>query len=85
MDARRIAAGRPLDPSQRRPDHIDRLRRRAPAVSPGKSQLNTNQAREALDAFLTSVTDTLKSGEEVRLVGFGSFMPVGCGRRGAGG
>jgi DNA-binding protein HU-beta len=41
-----------------------------------KAGLNKNQAREALDAFLTSVTDTLKSGEEVRLVGFGSFMPV---------
>ena len=41
-----------------------------------KAGLNKTQAREALDAFLSSVTDTLKSGQEVRLVGFGSFMPV---------
>ena len=41
-----------------------------------KAGLNKTQAREALEAFLNSVTDTLKSGEEVRLVGFGSFMPV---------
>ena len=41
-----------------------------------KAGLNKNQAREALEAFLSSVTDSLKSGHEVRLVGFGSFMPV---------
>lgn len=41
-----------------------------------KSGLNKAQAREALEAFTESVTETLKKGEEVRLVGFGSFMPV---------
>jgi len=41
-----------------------------------KAGLNKTQAREALEAFLGSVTDSLKSGKEVRLVGFGSFMPV---------
>jgi DNA-binding protein HU-beta len=41
-----------------------------------KTGLNKNQARDALEAFLGSVTDTLKSGNEVRLVGFGSFLPV---------
>ena len=41
-----------------------------------KAGLNKNQAREALEAFLSSVTDSLKSGNEVRLVGFGSFQPV---------
>ena len=41
-----------------------------------KSGLTKGQAREALEAFTTSVTDCLKNGEEVRLVGFGSFMPV---------
>ena len=41
-----------------------------------KSGLNKTQAREALEAFTTSVTETLRKGEEVRLVGFGSFMPV---------
>ncbi len=41
-----------------------------------KAGLNKSQARDALEAFLGSVTDSLKSGKEVRLVGFGSFMPV---------
>ena len=41
-----------------------------------KAGLNKTQAREALEAFLGSVTDSLKSGKEVRLVGFGSFLPV---------
>jgi DNA-binding protein HU-beta len=41
-----------------------------------KAGLNKTQAREALEAFLGSVTDSLKSGKEVRLVGFGSFTPV---------
>ena len=41
-----------------------------------KAGLNKTQARDALEAFLGSVTDSLKSGNEVRLVGFGSFMPV---------
>ncbi len=41
-----------------------------------KAGLNKTQARDALEAFLNSVTDSLKSGNEVRLVGFGSFMPV---------
>ena len=41
-----------------------------------RAGLNKNQSRDALEAFLGSVTETLKSGEEVRLVGFGSFLPV---------
>ena len=41
-----------------------------------KAGLNKNQARDALEAFLGSVTESLKSGNEVRLVGFGSFLPV---------
>ena len=41
-----------------------------------KAGLNKNQARDALEAFLSSVTESLKSGNEVRLVGFGSFLPV---------
>ena len=41
-----------------------------------KAGLNKTQARDALEAFLGSVTDSLKSGQEVRLVGFGSFLPV---------
>ena len=41
-----------------------------------KSGLNKNQAKDALEAFTAAVTDSLKKGEEVRLVGFGSFIPV---------
>ena len=41
-----------------------------------KAGLNKNQAKDALEAFLGSVTDALKKGNEVRLVGFGSFLPV---------
>ena len=41
-----------------------------------KAGLNKKQSRDALEAFLGSVTESLKSGKEVRLVGFGSFLPV---------
>jgi len=38
--------------------------------------LTKTQAREALEAFVGAVTISLKKGSEVRLVGFGSFVPV---------
>lgn len=41
-----------------------------------KAGLNKSQAKEALDAFMDSVSTSLKEGNEVRLVGFGSFVPV---------
>lgn len=41
-----------------------------------KAGLNKVQAKEALDAFIVSVSHSLKAGKEVRLVGFGSFVPV---------
>ena len=41
-----------------------------------KSGLNKNQAKDALEAFTAAVTESLKAGNEVRLVGFGSFLPV---------
>ena len=41
-----------------------------------KTGLNRTQAKDALDAVLDSVTASLKAGNEVRLVGFGSFVPV---------
>jgi DNA-binding protein HU-beta len=41
-----------------------------------KASLTKTQARDALEAFTSSVTDSLKKGAEVRLVGFGSFVPV---------
>jgi DNA-binding protein HU-beta len=34
------------------------------------------QAKHAVDAFVASVTRELKAGRVVRLVGFGSFVPV---------
>jgi DNA-binding protein HU-beta len=41
-----------------------------------RSGLNKAQAKEALDAFIDSVSVSLKAGKEVRLVGFGKFVPV---------
>jgi DNA-binding protein HU-beta len=41
-----------------------------------KSGLDKLQARDALDAFTDLVAHALKTGKEVRLVGFGSFVPV---------
>jgi len=41
-----------------------------------RAGLNKAQAKEALDAFMESVSTSLKAGNEVRLVGFGSFVPV---------
>ena len=41
-----------------------------------RTGLNRAQAKDALDAFISSVSTSLKDGKEVRLVGFGSFVPV---------
>ncbi|MDP3172875.1 HU family DNA-binding protein [Phenylobacterium sp.] len=41
-----------------------------------KAGLNKAQAKDALQAFIDSVTSSLKAGHQVRLVGFGSFVPV---------
>ncbi len=41
-----------------------------------KANLSKAQARQALEAFTSSVTDALRAGKDVRLVGFGSFVPV---------
>jgi len=46
-----------------------------------KAGLNKTQAKDALEAFVAAVTAALRAGNEVRLVGFGSFIPV---RRAAG-
>ena len=40
-----------------------------------KAGLNKAQAKEALDAFIASVSTSLKAGKEGRLVGVGSFVP----------
>ena len=41
-----------------------------------KADLSKVQAKLALDVLLDSVTESLSNGDEVRLVGFGSFIPV---------
>ncbi len=41
-----------------------------------RTGLQKTQAKSAVDAFVASVTGELKAGKEVRLVGFGSFVPV---------
>jgi len=40
------------------------------------ANLTKAQARDALEAFTSAVTAALKKGSDVRLVGFGSFVPV---------
>jgi len=45
------------------------------AIADG-ANLTKGQARDALEAFTGAVTSALKSGSDVRLVGFGSFVPV---------
>jgi DNA-binding protein HU-beta len=41
-----------------------------------KANISKVQAKDALEAFTSSVTETLRAGKDVRLVGFGSFLPV---------
>jgi DNA-binding protein HU-beta len=41
-----------------------------------RSGLNQAQARSALDAFVASVSVSLRAGREVRVTGFGNFVPV---------
>ena len=38
--------------------------------------LQKAQAKHAVEVFVTAVTRELKAGREVRLMGFGSFVPV---------
>jgi DNA-binding protein HU-beta len=41
-----------------------------------KSGLTRTQAKDGLDAFIDCVSATVKGGQDVRIVGFGSFVPV---------
>ena len=41
-----------------------------------RTGLNRTQAKDALEAFIASVTTSLKTGQDVRLVGFGTFKAV---------
>lgn len=38
-----------------------------------ESGLSKTDAKKALDAFISTVTNTLKSGDKISLVGFGTF------------
>lgn len=38
-----------------------------------KSELNKKQAEAALSAFIDTVTEALKEGDKVQLIGFGTF------------
>ena len=38
-----------------------------------KSDLNKKQAEAALNAFVDTITEALKAGEKVQLMGFGTF------------
>jgi len=40
-----------------------------------KSGLSKRDATKAVDAFLDSITDALRSGEQVSFTGFGKFSP----------
>ncbi|MEE9329424.1 MAG: HU family DNA-binding protein [Parvularculaceae bacterium] len=40
------------------------------------SGLNKSESGKAVDAVFDTITETLKKGDEVRLVGFGSFSAV---------
>ena len=41
-----------------------------------KSGLKPSQVKDALEAFTACVIETVRRGEDVRLMGFGSFTPV---------
>jgi DNA-binding protein HU-beta len=41
-----------------------------------KSGLSNRDAGKAVDAFMESVTETLKSGDTVNFTGFGKFSPA---------
>ncbi len=46
-----------------------------------KSGLSKRDAGKAVDAFLESVTETLKNGDSVSFTGFGKFSPQQRGER----
>jgi DNA-binding protein HU-beta len=41
-----------------------------------KSGLKKDHAKDALEAVIGAITDSMKDGKEVRIVGFGNFVPV---------
>jgi len=47
----------------------------------GESQLTKIQSRKALDAFISAISDALRNGDRISLVGFGSFSVAERGER----
>ncbi|MDD3919605.1 MAG: HU family DNA-binding protein [Eubacteriales bacterium] len=43
------------------------------AAVAAKSELSKKDAEKAVNAFVATITDSLKAGEKVQLVGFGAF------------
>ena len=41
-----------------------------------KAVIIKSKSKYALEAFIGCVTDTVKGGKDVRIVGFGNFVPV---------
>ena len=41
-----------------------------------EAQMSKADAKKALDAFISSVTNAMKAGDKVALVGFGTFSEV---------
>ena len=48
-----------------------------------KAELSKKDAEKALSAFVDVVTETLKAGDKVQLVGFGTFEAKECPARSA--
>lgn len=46
------------------------------AAMADKAGISRTDAKLALDAFISTVVAALRQGDEVRVVGFGSFTPV---------
>ncbi len=44
-----------------------------------KSELRKSEASRAVDAVFDAIVEALKGGDEVRLVGFGTFLGRGAG------
>ncbi|HEV2605017.1 MAG TPA: HU family DNA-binding protein [Microvirga sp.] len=70
LDGRRDPRLRPLSPSRRRRMNKGEL---VNAMAE-KVGLTRAQAGEALDAAIDTITEALKKGEEVKIVGFGTFV-----------
>jgi DNA-binding protein HU-beta len=46
------------------------------AAIAARSGLQQKQTKEAIDGFISCIAEAMKAGTEVRIVGFGNFVPV---------